>query len=119
MGRLYDADDYFKRFAALYIESDFPLGRAKTDWLKKNRPLTYAVQHVFIALGAIRILSRVWSDPRTRPFRPVYARYLREMLRHRRPLRHVFQFAARCAMHTHFALMTGQMTKGERHLVNT
>jgi radical SAM superfamily enzyme YgiQ (UPF0313 family) len=119
MERLYDAENYFERFAALYVDHDFRLGKAKMDWLRRHRPLTYLKQNTLIVLGALVILGRVWTDPRTRPFRAVYARYLLRMLRARRPTRHFFQFATRCVMHTHFAIMTRQMARGESRLVNT
>ena len=119
MDRLYDPESFFERFAALYIDNDFKLGTAKMDWLKKHRPFIYYKQHLMIALGTLAMLQRIWSDPRTRPFRPVYSRYLKRMLKARRPIRHYFQFAARCVMHTHFAIMTRQMVRGESRLVNT
>ncbi|MEO6811473.1 MAG: B12-binding domain-containing radical SAM protein [Isosphaeraceae bacterium] len=119
MSRLYDVENYFERFSSLYIENNFTLGKAKMDWLRKHRPLTYAKQHTLIMLGTLIVLARIWSDPRTKPYRPVYGRYLRSMIRARRPVRHLFQFAARCVMHTHFAIMTSQMVKGESRLVNT
>ena len=31
------------------------------------------------------MLARIWTDPRTRPYRPVYARYLRKLLAARPP----------------------------------
>jgi len=119
MDRLYDAENYFERFAALYIDNNFTLGGRKMSWLRRHRPFTFFRQHALIVLGTLIILGRIWSDPRTRPFRPVYARYLRRMLRARRPVRHLFQFATRCVMHTHFAIMTKQMACGESRLVNT
>jgi radical SAM superfamily enzyme YgiQ (UPF0313 family) len=117
--RLYDPEDYLKRFAALYIDDDFTLGKAKMDWLRRHRPWTYVKQNVLIVLAALVMLARIWSDPRTRPFRPVYARYLLKMLAARRPLRHLFQFATRCIFHVHLATMTRQMVRGESRLVNT
>ena len=89
------------------------------DWLWRHRPLTYLKQSTLIVLGTLAILGRVWTDPRTRPYRDVYARYFRRMLRARRPIRHLFQFATRCVMHTHFAIMTRQMAHGESRLVNS
>ena len=38
-------------------------------------------------LGTLVVLARIWSDPRTKPYRPVYGRYLRSMIRARRPVR--------------------------------
>ena len=62
---------------------------------------------------------RTGSDPRTLPYRPVYARYLRKLLISGRPPRYLFQFAWKCILHTHFATMTGRMVRGESRLVNT
>jgi radical SAM superfamily enzyme YgiQ (UPF0313 family) len=119
MQRLYEPEAFLERFGALYIDNNFTLGKAKMDWLRRHRPLTYLKQHALIVLGALVILARIWSDPRTRPFRPTYARYLRKMIAARRPVRHLFQLAARCVMHTHFGIMTREMARGESRLVNT
>ncbi len=40
MDRLYDAENYFERFDALFIEGKLPLATAKMDWLRRHRPLT-------------------------------------------------------------------------------
>jgi radical SAM superfamily enzyme YgiQ (UPF0313 family) len=119
MDRLYDAEAYFDRFDALFIRGRLPLGTAKMTWLRKHRPLAYVKNQVLTILGALVMLARVWSDPRTRPFRPIYARYLRKMLLSGRPPRYLFQFAWKCILHTHFAIMTQQMVRGESRLVNT
>ena len=74
---------------------------------------------VLTLLGAFYMLARVWTDPRTKPFRPVYAKYLRRLLASGRPPRYLFQFAWKCILHTHFATMTRQMVRGESRLVNT
>ena len=37
MVRLYDAENYFERFDALFIEGKLPLATAKMDWLRKNK----------------------------------------------------------------------------------
>ncbi len=96
-----------------------PLGSAKIDWLRKNRPLSYLKIQSLTILGALGMLAKVWTDPRTRPYRRVYGKYLRKMLAARRPPRYLFQFAWKCILHTHFATMTSNMTKGETRLVNT
>ena len=41
MDRLYDAENYFERFDALFVEGKLPLASAKVDWLRRNRPLAY------------------------------------------------------------------------------
>ncbi len=119
MDRLYDAEHYFERFDDLFIKGRIPLGTAKTVWLRKHRPLTYLKIQTLTVLGALGMLARLWTDPRTRPFRPIYAKYLRKMLAAGRPPRYLFQFAWKCVLHTHFATMTGQMVRGESRLVNT
>ena len=65
------------------------------------------------------MLARVFTDPRTRADRPVYARHLRKLLAARRPPRYLFQFAWKCILHTHFATLTRRMVRGESRLVNT
>ncbi len=119
MDRLYDPEHFFERFSDLYIEGKIPLGQSKMNWLKKHKPLTYAWQHVQIVVAAMVILRRIWRDPRTEPFRPTYAKYLKKLLKARRPIRLLFPFAARCVAHTHLAIMTRQMVRGETRLVNT
>ena len=64
-------------------------------------------------------MRRAYPNPRSRPYRPIYAKYLRKMLLAGRPPRFLFQFAWKCIMHTHFATMTGKMVRGESRLVNT
>lgn len=119
MDRLYDPEEYFKRFDSLYIEGKIPVGRNKMNWMWRHRPVTTFFQHVGIVIGAATILARIWNDPRTRAFRPTYAKYLRKLIARRRPVRLLFTFATRCVMHTHFAIMTRQMVRGESRLVNT
>lgn len=119
MDRLYDAENYFERFNALFIEGRLPLATAKMKWLRRHKPLTYMKNQTLTILAALFMLMRVWSDPRTRPYRPVYAKYLKRMLAARRPPRYLFQFAWKCILHTHFAIMTRQMVRGESRLVNT
>jgi len=119
MDRLYDPENYFERFDALFIEGRIPLASAKMVWLRRHRPLSWLKLQVLTVLGALAMLARVWTVPRTRPYRPVYARYLRKLLAARRPPRYLFQFAWKCILHTHFATMTRQMVRGETRLVNT
>ena len=119
MARLYDAENYFERFDALFIAGRLPLATAKIDWLRRHKPLSYLKVQAITILGGLYMLARVWSDPRTRPYRPVYAKYLRKLLTSGRPPRYLFQFAWKCIMHTHFAIMTRQMVRGESRLVNT
>jgi len=119
MDRLYDAESFFERFDALFIAGQIPLATAKMVWLRRHRPLRYLKLQALTILGGLVLLARVWSDPRTRPYRPVYAKYLRKLLASGRPPRYLFQFAWKCVMHTHFAIMTRQMVRGESRLVNT
>ena len=119
MDRLYDPEEYFKRFDALFLDGKIPLGAAKMRWMWRHRPVAAFVQHVGIVIAAATILAKIWRDPRTEPFRPAYARTLRKLILRRRPVRLLFTFATRCVMHTHFAVMTRQMVRGESRLVNT
>ncbi len=119
MIRLYDAENYFSRFDKLFIEGKLPLATAKMDWLRKHQFLNYLKIQSLTILAAVGMLAKIWADPRTRPDRPVYAKYLRKLLASRRPPRYLFQFAFKCVMHTHFATMTRQMARGESRLVNT
>jgi radical SAM superfamily enzyme YgiQ (UPF0313 family) len=119
MQQLYDAESYFARFDALFIDGRLPLGSAKMAWLLRHRPLSYLKSQVLTIAAALFMLARVWSDPRTRPFRPVYARSLRRLLAAGRPPRYLFQLAWKCILHTHFATMTRRMVRGETRLVNT
>jgi radical SAM superfamily enzyme YgiQ (UPF0313 family) len=119
MDRLYDPENYFERFDELFIKGRIPLASAKMTWLRRHRPLGWLKIQVLTVLGALGMLVRVWTVPRTRPYRPVYARYLRKLLAARRPPRYLFQFAWKCILHTHFATMTRQMVRGETRLVNT
>ncbi|QEH38141.1 Radical SAM superfamily protein [Aquisphaera giovannonii] len=119
MERLYDAENYFARYDALFVEGRLPLGTAKMTWLRRHRPLSYLKVQVLTILAAIVILARVWADPRTRPYRPTYARHLRRLLAARRPPRYLFQFAWKCALHLHLAVLTRRMALRETALVNT
>jgi radical SAM superfamily enzyme YgiQ (UPF0313 family) len=119
MDRLYDAESYFERFDDLFIRGRLALASAKMRWLLRNRPLTYLINQALTILGALAMLVRVWNDPRARSFRPVYAKYLRKLLLAGRPPRYLFQFAWKCILHTHFAIMTRQMVRGESRLVNS
>jgi radical SAM superfamily enzyme YgiQ (UPF0313 family) len=119
MVRLYDAENYFERFDSLFIEGRLPLADAKMDWLRKNSYPNYLKIQSLTILAAVGMLARIFLDPRTKPDRAVYAKYLRKLLAARRPPRFLFQFAFKCIMHTHFATMTRAMVKGESRLVNT
>jgi radical SAM superfamily enzyme YgiQ (UPF0313 family) len=119
MDRLYDAESYFERFDALFVAGRLPLGSAKMAWLRRNRPLGYLRAQATTILAALGMLARVWIDPRTRPYRRVYGKYLLRLLAAGRPPRYLFQFAWKCILHTHFATMTRRMVRGESRLVNT
>ena len=119
MDRLYDAENYMARFEALFLDGKLPLATAKMTWLRRHRPLAYAKVQALTILAALGMLARIWSDPRTRPYRKVYGRTLRRLLLSGRPPRYLFQFAFKCVMHTHFAIMTRAMVRGESRLVNT
>jgi radical SAM superfamily enzyme YgiQ (UPF0313 family) len=119
MTRLYDPDNYFARFDALFSDGRLPLATAKMTWLRRHRPLSYLKVQTLTILAALGILARIWTDPRSRPYRAAYARSLRRLIAARRPPRYLFQFAWKCVMHTHFATMTRQMVRGETGLVNT
>jgi hypothetical protein len=88
-------------------------------WLRRHRPLSYAKIQVLTILAGLGMVARIWSDSRTRPFRKRYAQTLRKLILAGRPPRYIFQFAFKCLMHTHFAIMTRQMARGESRLVNT
>ncbi|MDG3007055.1 B12-binding domain-containing radical SAM protein [Paludisphaera mucosa] len=119
MARLYDAENYFERFDALFIEGRLQLGSARMNWLRRNRPLSYLKIQALTTFAGVWLLARVWGDRRTRPYRPVYRRHLWKLIAARRPPRYLFQFAMKCAVHVHFATLTGQMARGESRLVNT
>jgi radical SAM superfamily enzyme YgiQ (UPF0313 family) len=119
MDRLYHPDNYFERFDSLFTEGRIPLATPRINWLRRHRPLTYLKIQTLTILAALVMLTRIWLDPRTRPYRRTYARSLRKLLLARRPPRYLFQFAWKCIMHTHFAIMTRQMVRGESRLVNT
>ncbi len=119
MTRLYEPANYFARLESLYVDGKIPLGEAKMKWLRRHKPFTYLLQNAMILAASLGLLHRIWTDPRTRPFRPQYRQFLARFFRERRPLRHLFQFSARAAMHAHFAIMTRQMVRGETRLVNT
>ncbi len=89
------------------------------NWLRRHRPFAYLKMQTLTILAALGMLYRIWTDPRTRPYRKVYGKSLRKLLLSGRPPRYLFQFAFKCIMHTHFAIMTRQMTRGESRLVNT
>ena len=119
MERLYDADNFLGRFDSLFVEGKLPLASAKMTWLRRHRPLSYLKMQTLTILAALGMLARIWSDPRTRPYRRFYGRSLRKLILSGRPPRYLFQFAFKCIMHTHFAIMTKQMVRGETRLVNT
>ncbi len=119
MDKLYDADAYMARFESLFIDGKLPLASAKMDWLRKHKPFTYVKMQTLTILAALGMLFKIWTDPRTKPYRQVYGKTLRKLLTSGRPPRYLFQFAFKCIMHTHFAIMTRQMVRGESRLVNT
>lgn len=119
MGRLYDADNFLERFEGLFIDGKLPLASVKMNWLRKNRPFSYVKIQVLTILAALGMLAKIWSDPRTRPYRRAYGKTLRKLLLSGRPPRYLFQFAFKCVMHTHFAIMTREMTRSGARLVNT
>ena len=51
MDRLYDAENYFERFDALFIEGRLPLATAKMNWLRRHRPLAYLKIQTLTILG--------------------------------------------------------------------
>jgi radical SAM superfamily enzyme YgiQ (UPF0313 family) len=119
MAKLYDAEHYFERFDDLFTNGRLPLATAKFRWLLRNKPLGYLKLQSLTIVAALVMLARVWSDPRSRPYRWIYARSLRRLLLAGRPPRYLFQLAWKCVLHTHFAIMTRQMVRGESRLVNT
>jgi radical SAM superfamily enzyme YgiQ (UPF0313 family) len=119
MDRLYDVNNYFDRFDALFIDERLPLGTHKMKWLARHRPLAYLQNQTLTILAALAMIARVWTDPRTQPFRARYAKSLRKLVHARRPPRYLFQFVWKCILHTHFAIMTRKMVRGESRLVNT
>ena len=119
MDRLYQVDNFLERFDELFIEGRIPLATFRMTWLRRNRPLSYLKMQFLTILGALVLLSRIWLDPRALPYRAAYARHLRRLIRSGRPPRYLFQFAWKCITHTHFAIMTRQMVRGEGRLVNT
>jgi radical SAM superfamily enzyme YgiQ (UPF0313 family) len=119
MIRLYEAENYFSRFNDLFIDGKIPLANAKMDWLRKHQFGNYLKIQTLTILAALGMLAKIWTDPRTRLDRPVYAKYLKKLIAARRPPRLLFQFAFKCVMHTHFATMTRAMARGETRLVNT
>jgi radical SAM superfamily enzyme YgiQ (UPF0313 family) len=119
MQRLYDPENYFDRFDALFVEGRLPLGSAKMTWLRRHRPLRYLVIQAATVTAALVMLGRVWSDRRSRPYRRRYAQSLRRLLAAGRPPRYLFQFAWKCILHTHFATMTRLMARRGARLVNT
>jgi radical SAM superfamily enzyme YgiQ (UPF0313 family) len=119
MIRLYEAENYFERFNDLFIDGKLPLADAKMDWLRKHQFGNYLKIQALTILAALGMLAKIWTDPRTRLDRPVYAKYLKKLIAARRPPRLLFQFAFKCVMHTHFATMTRAMARGETRLVNT
>ena len=88
-------------------------------WLLRHKPFTFMKIQILTVLAALVMLVRIWRDPRTRPFRATYARHLRRLLLSGRPPRYLFQFAWKSILHSHFAIMTRQMVRGESRLVNT
>jgi radical SAM superfamily enzyme YgiQ (UPF0313 family) len=119
MDRLYDVHNYFERFDDLFIKGRLPLATARMRWLRRNKPLHYLKNQALTIFGGLVMIARVWTDPRTKPYRPVYAKYLRKLLASGRPPRYLFQFGWKCILHTHFAIMTSKMVRGESRLVNT
>ncbi len=119
MDRLYQVDNFLGRFDDLFIDGRIPLATFRMKWLRRHRPLSYLKIQFLTVLGALVLLSRIWTDPRTRPFRAAYARHLRKLVFSGRPPRYLFQFAWKCITHTHFAIMTRHMVRGESRLVNT
>ncbi len=86
MDRLYDVDNFFDRFDSLFIEQRLPLGVRKVEWLWRHRPLAYFKNQVLTILAALVMLARIWTDPRTRPFRaPLRVRTLLALIKARPP----------------------------------
>ncbi len=59
-------------------QGETPLATAKMRWLRRHKPLAYLKNQTLTILGALGMLFRLWTDPRTKPYRPVYAKYLAE-----------------------------------------
>jgi radical SAM superfamily enzyme YgiQ (UPF0313 family) len=119
MDQLYRPDSFFERFDALFSEGKIPLATRRINWLRRHRPLSYLKLQTQTILAAVGMLIRIWLDPRTIRYRRTYARSLRKLILSGRPPRYLFQFAWKCILHTHFAIMTRQMVRGESRLVNT
>ena len=121
MGRLYDAESYFAAVRRpVHRRQDFPWRAPRWTWLRRHRPLRYLEIQALTILGGLGDARAASGPIRGRgPYRPVYARYLRKLLVSGRPPRYLFQFAWKCIMHTHFAIMTRQMVRGESRLVNS
>ena len=121
MDRLYDAENYFERFDDLFIEGRLPLATAKMR-LAPQAPArcSYLKIQSLTILAALCACSPA-SGPTRGPARTARStrKYLRKLLAAGRPPRYLFQFAWKCIMHTHFAIMTRQMVRGESRLVNT
>ena len=81
MDRLYDAENYFERFDALFVEGKLPLATAKMTWLRRHRPLAYLKNQALTILAALGMLvadlvrpADQALPPRLRPVPPQAAR---------------------------------------------
>ena len=104
MDRLYHPEATSSGSTPCSSEGRIPLATARMNWLRRHRPLSYLKIQALTILAALVMLTRIWLDPRTRPYRRIYARSLRKLLlaappsslpvpvrlemRHAHPLRH-------------------------------
>ena len=63
MDRLYQAENYFDRFDALFVDGRIPLATPKINWLRRNRPLSYLKVQVLTVLAAIGMLAQDLERP--------------------------------------------------------
>ena len=80
MDRLYQAENYFDRFDALFVEGRIPLATPRINWLRRHRPLQLPEDPGSHHPRRDRHAGANLERPANPPFRRTYARHLRKLV---------------------------------------
>ncbi len=118
LSELYDCDAYFERTEALFLNTKFDIGNARSPYWRRH-PLKKFLEETSLAFQAIglflRLMRGVPEETLRREYRKRLFRFLK--VRHRPGLAVMYVF--HMAMHYHAYTMAQQMSSGQRAIVNS
>lgn len=115
---LYQPNDYFSRFEALYLHDRIPLGRSCSQYWHRHpwRWLQAQTTHLLRSAALYRRLMRRVPDP---GLRQTYRRCLRKVFRFRPDPVVIFMAVSKCIAHYHYYTMARRMADRQTQVCNT